>query len=132
MLQLLTQEHAICQDANKNELGSLICILGGESGKDVNKRLQCERLGYAWNELDIDDSCQWPSVLPGCIYYLHLELQGDLIDCGSHEVALCRVVSMTSDDAIESAAMELDYLSTRNLRAMGIISEFGRIASPES
>jgi hypothetical protein len=126
VLQLLTQEHA--QDANNNGPGSLIRILGGTSGKDVNKRLHCEKLGYAWNELDIDESGEWPSVLPGCIHYLHLELQGDLVDCGSHEVALCRVVSMTSDESIESAAMELDYLSTRVLRHMGIISEFGRIA----
>eukprot|EP00956_Cyclotella_meneghiniana_P035997 scaffold120053_cov73-Cyclotella_meneghiniana.AAC.4 len=126
ILQLLTPGHA-------EDTGRLIRVLGGSSGKDVNKRSECEKLGYAWNKLDTPecDTMQWPRVLPGCLYYLHLELQGDLIDCGSHEVAVCRVVSMTTKEAIGSeteTALELDYLSTRELRQRGIISELGRIA----
>lgn len=124
ILQLLTPGHA-------DNMGRLIRVLGGASGNDADKRSECEKLGYAWNELDGSecDVMQWPNILPGCLYYLLLELQGDLIDCGSHEVALCRVVSMIAEDSIESeAALELEYLSTRELRRRGVISELGRIA----
>jgi hypothetical protein len=84
-------------------------------------------LGHAWKKLDVDgvDSD------PNCLYYLQLELEGHLIDCGSHEVALCRVVSMVSDDLINDAAKDLDYVSTRKLCEMGTISEFGIIVHIE-
>jgi flavin reductase (DIM6/NTAB) family NADH-FMN oxidoreductase RutF len=127
VLQLLAPEHA---SHGSQSPGDLIRVLGGTSGKDVNKQLQSEMLGYAWKKLDgvdVDISSHWPCVLPGCLYYLQLELEGDLIDCGSHEVALCRVVSMIADESIENAAMELGYLSTRKMRDMGIVSELGRI-----
>jgi hypothetical protein len=50
-----------------------------------------------------------------------------MIDCGSHDVALCRVVDMvmTTDD--ENTNDELNYISTRELRKMDVISELGRI-----
>ena len=131
VLQLLAPEHAKrCggdHESDKGELGALVQLLGGSSGKDVNKRLLCERLGYTWRKLDGADIDEWPCILPGCIYYMQLELEGNLIDCGSHEVALCRVVSMVSDDSIKYAADELSYLSTRKLREVGVISELGRI-----
>jgi len=65
------------------------------------------------------------------VYYLKLELVGEMIDCGSHDVALCRVVEMVSEDDSINAADELDYISTRTLREMDIISEFGRIKDIE-
>lgn len=133
VLQLLAPEHADCEDTDESDKnpGALIRVLGGTSGKDVDKRFQCEKLGYVWSTLDGDGS-RWPSVLPRCIYYLQLELEGDMIDCGSHEVALCRVVSMTSGNSIENAATELDYISTRKLRQMGVITELGRVADAAS
>jgi hypothetical protein len=60
-----------------------------------------------------------------------VELIGDLIDCGNHDVALCKVVSMitTSSNEVQvvEGARELDSLSTRRLRDDKIISELGRI-----
>ena len=129
VLQLLRPEHATRHREGGVE-GGLIRVLGGSSGRDVDKRGVCEKLGYAWERLpegeeDADDD-DWPEVLPLCSYYLKLQLVGDLIDCGSHDVALCEVVAMiSSDEVIEGA--ELDSLSTRGLRQDSIISEFGRI-----
>ena len=117
-LQLLTPQHS-----------SLVRVLGGSSGNDVDKRLVCEELGYAWEKLPNDkkDDDHWPLVLPSCVYYLKLELVGDMIDCGSHEVALCKVVSMISNEEIIDPSDELDSLSTRSLRNDSIISELGRV-----
>lgn len=145
VLQLLRPEHANVCGKENGVAGELIRVLGGSSGRDVDKENACAGLGYKWTSLDNyhlqneephggggeeDDSqiIEWPQILPSCIYYLKLELVGELIDCGSHEVALCKVVSMISDDGVQ----ELDYLSTRKLRDMGIISEFGRVVPMES
>jgi hypothetical protein len=134
VLQLLRPEHTTRHREGGAE-GGLIRVLGGSSGRDVDKRGICEELGYAWERLpegeeDADDG-DWPEVLPSCFYYLKLQLVGELIDCGSHDVALCEVVAMlSSDEVIEGA--ELDYLSTRGLRRDSIISEFGRIIPPPS
>ena len=118
ILQLLTPQHS-----------SLVRVLGGSSGNDVDKRLVCEELGYAWEKLldEKKDDDHWPLVLPSCVYYLKLQLVGDMIDCGSHEVALCKVVSMISNEEIIDPSDELDSLSTRSLRNDSIISELGRV-----
>jgi len=132
VLQLLSPAHAARGDP---EAGELIRLLGGCSGRDVDKEMRCADLGFEWTSLECEndatnmdcDRTDWPKVLPSCLYYLKLELVGDLIDCGSHEVALCRVVSIISDDEVQSASEELNYISTRKLRNMGIISELGRV-----
>lgn len=139
ILQLLRPEHALCKrddgDGNNALPGELIRILGESSGKDVDKKAICEQLGFPWETLKCNggtiDNDVWPQVLPRCVYYLKLELVGDMIDCGSHDVALCRVVEMVSEDDSINAADELDYISTRALRDMDIISEFGRIKDVE-
>ncbi len=115
----------------KGEGGDLIRLLGGSSGRDVNKSELCANLGYQWESLPRDDEANekehaaWPQVLPSCLFYLKLELVGDLIDCGSHEVALCRVVAMLS--GVDANDIELVFLSTRELRRESIISELGRV-----
>lgn len=129
VLQLLRPEHAHCKGPGGVE-GELIRVLGGSSGREVDKKAACTELGFAWTKLPDDagdEGTDWPSVLPSCAYYLKLELVGDMIDCGSHEVALCKVVAMVSGEEVESAADELDSLSTRELREGRIISEFGRV-----
>ncbi len=138
ILQLLRPEHALCKgDDDGDAQGNLIRVLGGSSGRDVDKKASCENLGFPWESLKCDgdgettDNAGWPQVLPHCVYYLKLELVGEMIDCGSHEVALCRVVEMVSEDDSINAADELDYISTRTLRDMDIISEFGRIKDVE-
>lgn len=124
MLQLLRPAHASC-----------IRGLGGSSGRDFDKQAMCEKLGFPWQSLECNgetnDNANWPQVLPHCAYYLRLELVGEMIDCGSHDVALCRVVDMVSEDDSTNAADELEYISTRTLREMDIISEFGRIKDVE-
>lgn len=137
VLQMLRPEHAYCRGAGASgETGELIRVLGGSSGLDVDKRNICAGLGYKWEKLPQDEEeggdLEWPDVLPSCVYYLKLKLVGNLIDCGSHEVALCEVVSMISDDDVQNAADELDSLSTRKLREMSIISELGRIVPLET
>jgi hypothetical protein len=131
ILQLLRQQHAKGGEAP----GKLIRVLGGSSGRDVDKRAICEKLGFPWQSLDYkgetNHNSDWPQVLPHCVYYLKLELVGEMIDCGSHDVALCRVVEMVSGDDSINAADELDYISTRTLREMDIISELGRIKDVE-
>lgn len=138
VLQLLRPEHCSrCISSEdgalrKGEAGELIRLLGGSSGRDIDKRIACANLGYAWENLprvgeeDEEEDAEWPLVMPLCLYYLKLELVGDLIDCGSHEVALCRVVAMLSGDDSEEV-LELNSLSTRVLRRESIISEFGRV-----
>ncbi|KAL7442084.1 hypothetical protein ACHAXM_008217 [Skeletonema potamos] len=131
ILQLLRPEHVKGEEAP----GKLIRVLGGSSGRDVDKQAMCEKLGFPWQSLDCteetSDTSGWPQVLPHCVYYLKLELVGELIDCGSHDVAICRVVEMVSEDDSTNAAEELKYISTRTLREMNIISELGRIKDVE-
>ena len=128
VLQLLCPEHASYKGKSGVE-GELIRLLGGSSGNDIDKRILCKEMGYEWETLpkEDDNDIDWPPVLPLCIYYLKLELVGDMIDCGSHEVALCKVVSMISSEEITDASKELDSISTRQLRKDSIISELGRV-----
>jgi hypothetical protein len=114
-------------------MGGLIRALGGSSGRDVDKRRMCAELGYDWERLPAgcdDDDDYWPDVLPYCLYYLKLELVGDVMNCGSHDVALCRVLGMISYEEEVIAGDELDILSTRELRERSIISELGRVLYP--
>lgn len=130
VLQMLRPEHAHCKAAGEagEAAGELIRVLGGSSGLDVDKRAACAELGYAWERLPEEGGgIEWPYVLPSCFYYLKLELVGDLIDCGSHEVALCKVVSMITDVVEQYPEGEMDSLSTQKLREMSVISELGRV-----
>ncbi len=91
-------------------------------------------MGYAWERLpaggdDEDDEDNWPDVLPYCLYYLKLELVGDVINCGSHDVAICKVLEMISSEEV-IAGDEMDILLTRELRERSIISELGRVVNP--
>jgi flavin reductase (DIM6/NTAB) family NADH-FMN oxidoreductase RutF len=115
VLQLLTEQHI-----------PLVKLLGGSSGKEVDKQNACETLGFAWGKLpDGEQSASSdPLVLSGCASYLKLTAIGDLVDCGSHCAALCKVECMyvSNKDAKSS------YVSTARLRELGIITEQGRVA----
>ncbi|CAJ1949396.1 unnamed protein product [Cylindrotheca closterium] len=124
VLQLLAPKHA-----------TLVKVLGGSSTRDVNKQEKCAGLGMPWipfsaetnNDEEESSSIQ---VLPGCVHYLKVRLVGDLIDCGSHDLAMCKVESMSvpsgdvggGDDDTKQALM------TSQLREMGIITAQGRVA----
>ena len=127
ILQLLSKEHT-----------PLIRILGGTSGRDVEKQEECQRLGFAWHRLppgsteEDGDYPPMPLVLPGCVKYLRLKAVGDLRDMGSHAVALCRVEEtwgVPQDDPSEGEEpREQPHLSTARLRELGIITAQGRVA----
>lgn len=112
VLQLLTEKHI-----------PLVKLLGGTSGREVNKQEECEKLGAGWGDLPTGDK-EAPLVLPDCTYYLKLSAVGELVDCGSHSVAICRVDEMlvSNDEA------RTEYVSTARLRDLGIITEQGRAA----
>lgn len=115
ILQLLKDDHI-----------PLVKLLGGSSGSLVDKRQGCEALGFVWAILsknEVEEGCS-PLTLPKCAYYLKLSAVGEMIDCGSHKVAICKTDNMfVSDEDTKT-----DYLSTARLRELGIITEQGRIA----
>ena len=125
VLQLLKPKHA-----------PIVKLLGGSSSKEVDKAEGCKNLGFPWIKADISNTSgnveDTPKrtlpcdILPDCVCYLKLSLVGDLIDCGSHDVALCKVESIiVSDESNQSGEME--YLNTALLREMNIITKQGRV-----
>mmetsp|Transcript_37356 Transcript_37356/g.81915 ORF Transcript_37356/g.81915 Transcript_37356/m.81915 type:complete len:217 (-) Transcript_37356:50-700(-) len=119
VLQLLTAEHI-----------PLVRLLGGRSGRDVDKERECatisDDVAFGLQELGSSDL---PKVLPGCACYLRLSASGDIVDGGSHDIAICKVDEMLlpSQDYVANTS-SVDYLSTGRLRELGIITEQGRIA----
>ena len=132
ILQLLTEDHT-----------SVIGLLGGTSGRDVDKEAECSKLGLEWQELNEDgtkDSTVYPKVLPGCRTYLHLTLQGDFIDAGCHLIApYCKVeriwTSFSEEDEDDEPLTEEEstlHLTTGRLRDLGLITKQGRAVLPEA
>ncbi len=113
VLQLLAPSHA-----------TLVKLLGGSSSRDVDKKLECKKLGIEWVSIDSES----PELLPNCSYYLKVSLVGNLIDCGSHELAICKIESMHIPDEADNADNNA-YLNTAKLREMGIITKEGRVAN---
>lgn len=112
VLQLLSPRHV-----------DVVKLLGGSSGKDVDKKLECEKLGLSWVSPIMDGM---PELIPDCAYYLKVRRVGEMIDCGSHDVALCKIESMLVADEKQDAIQE-PYLNTAKLRELGIITEQGRV-----
>ena len=108
-------------------------LLGGKSGKDVDKEAEWAKLGILSDPgltlQEIDDNTSTPKVLPSCAYYLKLSAVGDITDGGeSHDLAICKVDEMLLPGDGDYVANSQEYLSTAKLRALGIINEQGRIA----
>mmetsp|Transcript_6895 Transcript_6895/g.13643 ORF Transcript_6895/g.13643 Transcript_6895/m.13643 type:complete len:237 (-) Transcript_6895:50-760(-) len=131
ILQLLRPQHA-----------SLVTMLGGSSGRDIDKRSKCAELGFEWITLaraaeaanteaegkeGANDGAATddPLLLPGCAAYVKLRQEGALIDAGGHEVAICVCEAMYADTQVPEEERK-SHLSTAELRAMGLISEAGR------
>jgi len=116
ILQLLSYDHHV----------PVVRLLGGRSGRDVDKQRACADLGCAWIDLDGEDF----AVLPHCVSYVKLSLMGELIDAGSHAVAACQVERMYEECTITESTTNKSqhHLSTAKLRELGIITEQGRIA----
>jgi flavin reductase (DIM6/NTAB) family NADH-FMN oxidoreductase RutF len=110
VLQLLS-------DAHENH--ALIHTLGGASARDVDKRALCADAGFAW----LSEGEVASELLPGCVAYYRLELEGEPFDAGDHEVAICKVVATYAPASGESCAQPLE---TARLRALGMITDAGR------
>jgi flavin reductase (DIM6/NTAB) family NADH-FMN oxidoreductase RutF len=116
VLQLLTDRHA-----------NAISLLGGTSGRDVDKKVECEKLGHVWE--DLDEQFQ---VLPGCASYLKMTVKGGVVDAGSHYIVpFCEVTKMYSDNGDQDGNENQKHLSTGKLREWGIITEKGRVAEKQ-
>ena len=100
---------------------------------EIDKQSECARLGFPWIRPD-EENKQLPHLLPNCVSYLQLSLvDNGLVDCGSHQVALCKVDAMYQNESLENADDdgEMNYLDTASLRRMGIITKQGRVAEEE-
>jgi flavin reductase (DIM6/NTAB) family NADH-FMN oxidoreductase RutF len=110
ILQLLTESQA-----------NVVTVLGGSSGRNVDKRGKCASLGFEWISLAKDSDVE---VMEGCAHYLKLSIQGGLVDAGSHLVVpYCQVDEMYTEE--DNSGVQL---STGKLRALGIITAAGRVA----
>jgi flavin reductase (DIM6/NTAB) family NADH-FMN oxidoreductase RutF len=127
ILQLLTKDHT-----------DLVAILGGTNGRDVDKQAACERLGFQWQSLEGDDNgisddsiVSQIQVLPGCASYIQLDIQGGVVNAGSHHIAaFCEVVGMYTSfkDDDDGDVQVVEHLSTGYLRSLGIITPQGRVS----
>ncbi|KAH8075335.1 hypothetical protein JL721_1338 [Aureococcus anophagefferens] len=110
VLQLLREAHAPATHA-----------LGGVSAARVgavDKAAACEALGLEW------ETCgDWDErVLPGCAAYLRLVAVDGSVDCGDHEVFICRVAGGFGDAG--------NHLTTGELRRLGLITAKGAAVEP--
>ena len=129
VLQLLSEPHA-----------PLIFALGGRSGRDDDKAAVCAAAGFEWVEPppawgtgdagDADGAVgAGERLLPGCAHYLRLVQVGELMPCGEHDLAICRVEGMLSQD-VDGPGMA-EALSSARLRELGIITDRGKAVQPE-
>jgi len=110
VLQLLREAHAPATHA-----------LGGVSAARVgavDKAAACQALGLEW------ETCgDWDErVLPGCAAYLRLVAVDGSVDCGDHEVFICRVAGGFGDAG--------NHLTTGELRRLGLITAKGAAVEP--
>ncbi|KAG7353244.1 flavin reductase like protein [Nitzschia inconspicua] len=118
VLQLLNERHV-----------DLIPLLGGTSGRNVDKLARCADLGSPWTDLNDDDGFQ---VLPGCTSYLKMTIKGGVVDAGSHFIVpFCEVTDMYSTVSNGNSLPtngDSQHLCTGELRDLGIITDKGRVS----
>jgi flavin reductase (DIM6/NTAB) family NADH-FMN oxidoreductase RutF len=124
----------VLQLLNERQIDA-VPLLGGTSGRNVDKRAECAKLGLAWEDLNDHDGFQ---VLPGCTSYMKMTVNGGVVDAGSHFIVpFCEVTEMfsSSDDEtpringdLISTAGDSQHLCTGDLRDLGIITEKGRVS----
>ena len=118
VLQLLTNQHV-----------DVVSVLGGTSGRDVDKRAECAKRGLSWMETPSDE-LGGLELLPGCAAYVHLCIQGGLVDAGSHLIApYCAVLGMYQENSNINNEELQAHLKTGYLRELGIITAQGRVAN---
>jgi hypothetical protein len=65
-------------------------------------------------------------VLPNCAHYLVLNCI-EVVDGGSHDAFVCKVTKMWTTYSEICNDYDESYLSTRQLRKLGIITKQGRV-----
>lgn len=111
VLQLLSGAH---------ESHALIHALGGTSARDVDKRARCADAGFAWRS-EPESAAE---LLPDCVAYYRLELEGEPFDAGDHDVAICKVLAIYAPASGEGRGAR--PLETARLRELGMITDAGR------
>lgn len=132
VLQLLRRKHS-----------GLVYVLGGQSGRDVDKAGLCEGLGFKWG-VEVEEGgalgCAGLQLLPGCAVYYKVVLDGDLIDAGDHDVAIVRIEAICEPEVLGEGKGKIDgadktednmHMYTGFLREKKIISDKGRANPPE-
>ncbi len=116
VLQLLCEAHA-----------PLVYTLGGCTGDEIDKEAECVSRGFPW--IDGAGDKDFPEMLlPGCAVYLHLMQEGELLEAGEHDVAICRVERTL---AVEGGPAFDQQVDTGRLRELGLVTEQGRAAPPD-
>ncbi|CAK0875343.1 unnamed protein product [Prorocentrum cordatum] len=115
VLQVLSEEHA-----------PLTHLLGGQSGREVDKAEGCRDLGFGWHREGFVEE----SLLPGCLAYLRLNLL-EVVSAGDHDVAVCSVekILVPTDAAALSNARPMQ---SAFLREKGLISNKGQAVPPDT
>eukprot|EP00440_Ansanella_granifera_P012806 gb/GFBE01013909.1/.p2 GENE.gb/GFBE01013909.1/~~gb/GFBE01013909.1/.p2 ORF type:complete len:122 (-),score=28.68 gb/GFBE01013909.1/:12-377(-) len=113
VLQVLSEQHA-----------ELTHLLGGQSGFNFDKAEGCRARGFEW----CSESGFEEKLLPGCLAYLKLSLQGEVIDAGDHDVAICKLDGIYYPKS--QTESNSDLLLTDLLRDRGLISAAGRAIEP--
>ena len=112
------------------EQAPLTSALGGTSSAEegVDKASACAALGWEWIE---SAECGEEQLLPGCLTYCRIVQQGELIDAGGHEVAICKLERTFSQAEADEPAARGHALGTAELRRAGLITAAGRaVPSP--
>jgi flavin reductase (DIM6/NTAB) family NADH-FMN oxidoreductase RutF len=124
----------------------IVRILGGMSGRTVNKQTLCQEQGIGWirntasaAQPDAVRNSPIPWLLPDCISYVTLRAidiienpSGNEATPSSHAIAICQVEAMHECPKLTVVgSVDRKQLSTGKLRELGIITEQGRIADSD-
>ena len=113
VLQLLSPRHAV-----------LTHTLGGCSSRDVDKADQCASLGFEWEPSEEHEEL----LLPHCVAYYRLSMEGDFLSAGEHDAAICLLDAVYAGaDAVGGSPS----LMTAELRALGLVTDAGRAVQPD-
>ena len=108
VLQLLRPCHA-----------PLVYKLGGCSSRDVDKAQACEELGFEWKQFEGHDEL----LLPDCAAYYRLTLEGDVLNAGEHDAALCVLDGVFADKMLKGTLLAMeDPLMCRERACIGKVS----------
>lgn len=83
----------------------------------------CSSLGFTWIR-----SLHPELLLPSCLAYYRVTLDGPLINAGDHDVAIVNIESISQEDSLNDG--NETHLSTALLRASGQITTTGRAVPP--